>query len=290
MTVGLPRLALRKIREDGVAAAVEAGVSDPRRMLFVSDTFRAAARVYCRMRNPIRRRGVALDTGSDLVREEAHTILLGVYEDEILDFVDRHVPTATDVVELGGGIGFVASYVDRHVDDERTQVVVEPNPAVIADLKRTRELNGADFGLVEGAYEPNGEAVELSSDGRFLQASTVRRRGRSRTVSGVSLRQVIAAFDLEEFVLIADMEGAEVHLVRAELDVILESCPYVIVEYHAFEDIEREVRDARAVLEASDLEAVETRGGRQEKVLYRNPRFHPDPDGGNATGETRGGR
>lgn len=282
--MGLASLALRKVREDGVSAAIEAAVTDPRHTVYESDTFGTAARLYCRIRNPIRRRGVAVDTSSALVREEAHTILLGVYENEILDFVDRYVPRTTDVVEFGGGIGFVASYVDRHVDDDRTQVVVEPNPVAVADLQRTRELNGATFDVVESAYEPQGDSVELSSDGRFLQASTVRRRGRSLTVPGVTLRQVITEFGLEEFVLIADMEGAEVDLVHAELDVVLESCPYVVVEYHNFADIEREVGEARAVLEASELEVVESDGGRQEKVLYRNPRFHAGSDVRSADG------
>ncbi|WP_290811053.1 FkbM family methyltransferase [Halovivax sp.] len=276
--MGLGKLAARNLREEGLSGTVGKVVSEPGEVVYASEAFRIAVRLYSRAR-PIRSRGIVVDASDELVRGEVHKLAMNRYEHEIADFVERYVPPTLDVVELGGGIGFVACVVDRRIAGD--QLVVEPNPAILPTLKRTRELNDASFEIVERAYEPDGTDVELAIGEQFIKASTARHRrdGAARvrsagTVVGVSLGELRDAYDLEEFVLIVDVEGAEVDLVDAELDLVRESCPYLVVEYHHFDDVERDVREARETLEETELVALDSRANdKTEKVIYRNPRL-----------------
>ncbi|WP_254863552.1 FkbM family methyltransferase [Halovivax gelatinilyticus] len=273
--MGLVDVALRKVRDEGIASVLASGISDPLEMVYVSDTFRYISSQYCRFR-PIRSRGVVIDASDKILRSEAHKLLMGRYEDEIVDFVHTYIPRHYDVVELGGGIGFVSCNIDRRRSGGE-HVVLEPNPEIIPVLKRNRALNDCRFEIVESAYNPAGTDVELAVDEQFIKASTVRGLQDVSTtvqVPGVDLQWIGETFAIERFVLIADIEGAEVELVDSELEFVLESCPYVVIEYHHFADVDADVRSAKETLESSELIALDRRkDDNTEKVIYHNPRF-----------------
>lgn len=191
--------------------------------------------------NPIEYNGVTIDVNCGAIQTKNKARFFPYYvvnehswREKTL--VDRHLPREYPVVELGGGIGYISSYIDSHLEDV-TQVVVEPNPDNIHCNKTTRRLNDAEYVLLEGAYDPDSEETTLSLDSKFSSGSTTKRMSdNSVKVSGYSLATIASEYDLEVFSLVCDIEGGEFEVLDAELDLLAEKVALAIIEFHPFDD------------------------------------------------------
>lgn len=278
--MGIPQQAISKVREDGIVSAITTGIQKPRVVLRSSGIYSSILQKYTIRKGVLTVREVKIDTQNEIVHPQIPRIYADSYENEIMDIIREYRLAENSVVELGGGIGVVAAYVDNRLSDDLEHIVVEPNPSILPTLKRTRELNECDFEVVEKAYQSENEPITLTTDGDFTQASTFRNQTDSTDVSGINLCTLINSYSLDEFVLIIDIEGAEVDLINTELDVILENCPYIIIEYHRFEDIRQEVNRTKEKIEDTELELVDCfhENKKLEKAVYRNPRLSNDTE------------
>lgn len=155
--------------------------------------------------------------------------------------IDRYLPKNEAVIEFGGGIGYISSYVNKKLDDGTTQVVVEPNPQNISCNKKTKSLNNCDYSLLEGAYSANDTNVEFSFASKFSMGSADRNMSDNLIeVEGFSLSNLQQENSLENFVLISDMEGGEFRLVEEEIDILSELVPFAIIEFHPFDEYNEE--------------------------------------------------
>lgn len=271
LTMGLIQTGVSKVQTDGVRKTLYSALQKPHLLLINSDVGKLAAHSYANRKNPISVNGIELDVSFDVVHSQIPRLIYGDYEEEIIHYITTYLQKDVDVVELGGGIGFVSCNVDAHLDD-RKQIVVEPNPSILPVLKRNRDLNESTFEILETAYDPTGTPVELSVSG-FNTASTKRDRGEITEVESSNLSDIISEFDIDEFNLIVDIEGAETQLIKSELNTILKHCPYVIIEFHGFEDIIDEVEMVKERINATELEIVDRRSYPIEKIIYKNPKF-----------------
>jgi FkbM family methyltransferase len=154
------------------------------------------------------------------------------YENDECRLIREHVPDRSSIIDLGAGIGFTSAFAAQCVDDIQTHVAVEANPELIPVLQWTRELNECGFSIINAAYTTSGSSVKFER-GHSLTRSSIYRSGEgSQTVSPVTLWELIDEYDLSEFVLVADIEGAEQELLSDEMDLLREHCPLVIVEFH----------------------------------------------------------
>jgi FkbM family methyltransferase len=176
-------------------------------------------------------------------------VVRGAYESNERALIMDHVPRSANVLELGGGIGFVATYLAEHLDVDATQVVVEANPDLLPVIERHRDLNDATFTTLGAAYDPASNRVRLRRDGPVTGTTTVgvddkdemghpRSNGNERknptavSVPGVSLAELVDQFGPGPFTLVADIEGAEEGLVTGELETLVAHCPRLILELH----------------------------------------------------------
>lgn len=218
--------------------------------------------------------GVTLEMDADVLTPAVRRALRqGDYEREETECVELYLDAADDVVELGGGIGYLACYVDQRLRDGRTHLVVEPNGHLLPLMERHRALNDAGFETVSAAYSTDGPIASLSVPEAFWEASTVWSDpgDRVRYAATIDLETLLDAFDLSEVALIVDIEGGEVDLLENELDVLLERCRLVIVEFHydsaPYETAEA-IRWAKARIDASAFELVDEKG---TVAVYRAP-------------------
>lgn len=182
--------------------------------------------------NKVTSRGVRLRVDHDVIPTVLKGLLaLDRYEGAEARALRAYPPPSLDVIELGGGIGFLSCLLNEHLAPGRTHVVVEPNPHLTDLLESNLELNGCRCEVVEAAYAGDDEPRFLPEARGFEAAGTEARGRASHRVPGISLRSLIERFGIGDFALAMDVEGAELQLFDQEFDV-LEDCYWLLLELH----------------------------------------------------------
>ena len=214
--------------------------------------------------------GVTLNLEPPVVtRRIRASIARNHYEIGEKTLLDTYLDPSTPLVELGGGLGFIAAYTDRLLDPGTTHVVVEANDRLIPVLEETRRRNDADYEIVHAAYAPGRSTATLFTHTHFWSNSTRSSAEEGVEVPATSLRDLVDEFGLDEFALVVDIEGAEIDLLD-ELQLVEARCSLVILELHDTKSEHTELADdiaaLRERLDASSLELVEAD---ETKRVYR---------------------
>lgn len=161
-------------------------------------------------------------------------LIRGEYETPESRLVERYLDGEADVVELGGGMGYVSCCIDRLLSPGRTHVVVEADAEVRPVLDATRLANDARFHVHPAAYAPVADEVTFYRRKRFTRNSIRPERASSEaeTVPAVSLAALVAEYGLDRIALVADVEGAEHDLFAHEGDVLRGHVGLLVVELH----------------------------------------------------------
>lgn len=201
----------------------------------------------------------------DSVPDEIYwSLVLDTYEAEEAELVREYLPSDTDVIELGAGLGYVSCVIEDELDGDRRQVAVEPNPNVVPWLRRTKVLNDAGFAVREAAYGSESETVRLDVGEAFWTATTSRDDGIE--VPAVTLLSLREEAGLSTFSLVMDIEGGEYEVLTAEMDLLEACCPVIIVEFHD------EGPYASAYADELEESAFELVDGIESVCVYRNSR------------------
>lgn len=167
----------------------------------------------------------------DSVTDEIYCSLVrDTYEAEEAELVREYLPSDTDVIELGAGLGYVSCVIDDELSEDRRQLAVEPNPHIVPRLRRTKVLNDAGFTVREEAYGSESNTVRLDLGDAFWTATTSRDEGIE--VSAATLSSLRDDAGLSTFSLVMDIEGGEYEVLTAEMDLLEACCPVIVVEFH----------------------------------------------------------
>lgn len=199
------------------------------------------ADVYLRLNGgTMTRDGLTFDVfASPIQRGTRYRMLRGTYERAERELISQYVGGDTDVVELGGGIGFVSCHInDRLVPDKR-HVVVEANAMLIELLKRHRDLNDCSFDVVHAAYAPEEETITFDV-GETFESGQVTSANEGISVEPTSLAALSEQYGLDDYVLVADVEGSEKHFTTSEVEELTQHCRLIIVESHFEGDRQQE--------------------------------------------------
>jgi FkbM family methyltransferase len=182
----------------------------------------------------IKHNAVTLDlseSGMDVITRGM--ITTGMYEKQESRLLKEWLPSGCAIVELGAGIGYLSCLSNQHAEP-CVHVVAEPNPNLIPTLQEHRRINDCSFEVIEKAYHPDRESVSLNLQGSYMLGSIHRETDNSIEVEAISLEQIIDLYDLSEFTLIADIEGAEKELIRDETHLLSKYCSHIVIEYHPY--------------------------------------------------------
>lgn len=160
-------------------------------------------------------------------------LLRGRYERTERELLKDWLDTGAPVIELGGGIGVVATLVNRRLRDPESHVVVEANPSLIPVIERQRAVNGGGFSVVHAAVDYSGaETVRLHVDGEFISGRVDAESGEAVTVPTVTLEGLLRRYPWNAVTLVCDIEGVETQLVEMEGEVLRDHCNTLIIEVH----------------------------------------------------------
>lgn len=214
---------------------------------------------------PIEYYGVLLPLDMEVFDNRVrHAFHIGSYEAAEVELIDRYLSGPYDVVDLGASTGFSTVYALDRLGEQSRGVAVEANPDMLEVIDSVRELNEVNFEVEHAAYRPGQSVVTFHIHKKTVSGSTKQPGEREVTVPGVTLADITAKYDLNEFVCLADIEGGEIDLARNELDILEENCKLIIVELHEMDGIAVEARQRFA---QSNFEFVDNIG---DVYVYRN--------------------
>ena len=210
----------------------------------------------------VRLDGRAFDTSDPLISDAMRTRLWrGTYERSERAVLQRWLDSQAPVVELGGGIGVVATLVNCRLSEPTRHVVVEANPGLLPILERQRQLNGARFSVEPAAIDYSGAATTTLNVSDGFIAGRVGSGGPGVPVVTTNLARLFERHQWTGVTLICDIEGLETDLVEQEGDIIERHCRTLVIEVHP------EFRTDKA--RARMFEALQWRGFRPVESLRK---------------------
>lgn len=161
---------------------------------------------------------------------------LDEYEENELELIEEHLPRDKPVIELGGGIGVMSCKINQKLDKSQKHIVLEANPSLIPDLKRNKKLNNSNFEIRNLAYHHKDNEVSFNIHEEFVGGSIQRKTGKTIDIEAVSLGDILEEKGWENAVLVSDIEGGEVGLLKKEKDILEKRIETAIIESHPFID------------------------------------------------------
>lgn len=185
--------------------------------------------------NNIRSGKALIDTSSPAISPSIKaSIFWGFYESAEIRFIDSELRTDLDVVELGSSVGVTASHIAARLDNERQIVCVEGNPALIPVIKRNARRNwDGRVSVVHAAITPslNGAQLQFAVRPNTTESGLMSEGPVQIDVPTSSLSRICAQFAVSDYVLVSDIEGAEVAFIYGD-DGALNRCQQIIIELH----------------------------------------------------------
>ena len=203
---------------------------------------------------------------SNLTKETAHNIVQGWYENVEREFVREYIPSDSSVVELGGGIGYISTYISRQLDSPSTHIVVEANERLIPSIENMADINGESFIILNRAYHPSKNPIDLYCDtGEFVNSNVIGDGTvQESSIETVTVEELISEYEIAQFSLVADIEGAEYELIDQEIDLLHRHCSTMIIEFHGEQE---KIRKYCEQLERAGFELVESS---DDVVVFKN--------------------
>ncbi len=185
-------------------------------------------------------------------------IYWGKYERAEIDFVREFLPPHLDIVELGGSLGIVSLQLLAKRSDGRQLVTVEANPNLIPFWKRNvAQLNPADCKCINAAIDYAGHPRVTLTTGPDSLSATVDQSAGTITVAATTLSEILAANSIGDFVLVADIEGAEQGILWEDASALVR-CRQMIIELH--QTVDHTILDLVRRIEELGFEQVQSRG------------------------------
>jgi len=182
---------------------------------------------------PIEYFGIIIPTDSPIFDDDVRSRFLhSAYEYDELQAIDRYYSEPYDLIDLGASTGFLTSYVVDRFEGEIKGVAVEGNPDLIPLLKSTRRLNDLCFEIEDSAYRSSREEIEFHKHPKTVGGSIQRETSNPVSVPSITVADLISKYTLTTPVLIADIEGGGVDLLRNELSILEDHVPLLIIEFH----------------------------------------------------------
>jgi len=182
---------------------------------------------------------------------DAHSrpwLLKGEYEGQERFASKHYIRRDIPVVELGGSIGVVACLLNRRLKNPAKHVVVEANPQILPRLLENRNRNHCRFEILHGAAGVVGDSIQLYLGENALSASAITIAPESVEVPAVRLTDILESRGFKRCAVVCDIEGAELELLRAEMDTFSSRVEVFIVEFHPGISGPESVEGARVLL------------------------------------------
>lgn len=157
-------------------------------------------------------------------------IFFGVYERKERIIIQKYLKTGFDIIELGSSLGVITLLLCKK--SKKKVITVEANPCLNRNLNLTKfknQLNNLYIysqaisyqqGFVKFEIDYNNLGSKISeTNGTFIQT--------------IRIEDIVYQNNIKEFILISDIEGAEIEFILNLQDAnIINNCVQIIIELH----------------------------------------------------------
>ena len=204
--------------------------------------------------NRIPTHGLTIDTHDPVVQPKTKAELFwGIYEKAEVAYIQKYVTRGSTVLELGSSLGVTSCVIGKVIGARGRLIAIEANPELIPVCRKNLEMNipEARAFLANRAIDYCGmNPIWLNFGNDNTSARTQAASGGGRRgawVATSTLAGLIDEHQLNDFVLVCDIEGAEYGILTKDGEA-LSRCRLAIVELHAAEsDDHRRVDPAHMV-------------------------------------------
>jgi FkbM family methyltransferase len=256
--------AVKAVRADGLKAVLLRGLY--RSQLITIEQLSILVERYG---NVARSNGLTISLDNPLLPTRFKgTILLGWYESDEREMIQKNLPNDEPVIELGASIGVVACITNRRLLSPDQHVVVEASMELIPILKKNRDLNGCQFAIVAAAIAYGSDSIAFYPNGESLAGSIYTGNGQKIEVPAKTLQAIAEDANFPHFNLICDIEGSEIEMINHEIDYIREHVGLILMETHYFTPYDEEgVNTLLETLAANGFETLDSKG---KHYCFRN--------------------
>jgi FkbM family methyltransferase len=180
------------------------------------------------------RRGCTIRTPPPVAPAVKAMLFWKMYESAELRFVEAHLRSDLDVLEVGASIGVVGAHIARRLGEKRKLVCVEANPSLMSILEENVRSNAprATLSFKNAAISYSGAPdVELTLGKTNLGGAVGKDGDRRVKVKAMTVSEILREESLGDFCLVSDIEGAESGIIRQDREA-LERCKQIIIELH----------------------------------------------------------
>lgn len=189
--------------------------------------------------NRIPSRRYVIDTSQSFISPKVKAMLFWkIYESAEIRFAERYLRHDLDVIELGSSLGVMTCHIRKRIKESCRLVTVEASPALADHVKLNLSINGLDYQVlvVNKAinYSALGSGTIYFEQGDSNLAGYINHRQTGKhqfEVSTTTLAQIIDEYKIDDYVLVSDIEGAELGIAIHEKEA-LKKCKQIIIELH----------------------------------------------------------
>jgi FkbM family methyltransferase len=158
----------------------------------------------------------------------AARLLFGLYERAETYAVGHFLPPDFDVIELGASLGVITCLIAGRVRPPKRIIALEANPDLAHRARKVVEFNGFhNVTIVPKALAYGSSSVAFCPGDQL--SGRLGEGPEAIEVPAVTLADVVRTEQLDRFVLVADIEGAEIAMLINE-DKVLLNCQMLIIE------------------------------------------------------------
>jgi FkbM family methyltransferase len=189
-------------------------------------------------RDRIPHRGCILNTASPRITPtDKAALFFHLYERSEIDQVSAYIDKGSTVVEFGGSIGASSTQIIKNAGAHARVLIVEADEELCSINRMNLDKNfpTCDAIVINAAVDYTGSeevlfvATDDSKTGRVLGPSDSVGEGTLVRVPVMTLGRIVAQHGLAQFILVCDIEGAEVGIFVKE-DEVLRQCRRIIIE------------------------------------------------------------
>ena len=183
-------------------------------------------------------KGLKIYTDSDLIMNKTKAqIFWHIYEGAEIKFIHKYFPSGFDTIEFGSSIGVVSSFIRSKMSKENKLICVEAFPDLCDLTTKNLQLNGAydNSKVYNSAVNYSDKNVNIffspGSSNTTGSISTNKINKNSINISKTTLSKIKDNNCIREFILVMDIEGAEIEIILNE-EKSLKDCKHLFVELH----------------------------------------------------------
>lgn len=163
------------------------------------------------------------------------------YEPEIVSLVEKNIQVNKDAINIGANIGIFAVLLSDLIDKECKTLAIEPTPLAFKFLikniirneqdKKTITFNGVCSDQAEetilNVVEGNEEYSSIGDSQHFLN---LKQNVLKIKVSGETIDNLVVKYNLNPGLILMDVEGAEMKVLRGAAVILNKYKPVIITE------------------------------------------------------------